>query len=136
MADHDDAHFLAYLKADREANVERGAWVHFDLCRWVAMTFLTSDPSGGAGISFYRHGRTGVESVFDLARLPREEQKLVMADSAELSLWQETCRIASSPNRLVIFDPRRMHQATNYFGEAIDDCRLTLNLYFGVQGGR
>ncbi len=125
-----ESHFFLGSKNSANNNFARNAWIHFDRCRWVGVVYLNTPEQCRGGTSFYMHARTKIHRWEQLMIKGNEVVKDVMSDSAKLSAWRETARVGMVPNRLLLFDSRQFHQATEYFGEGVRNSRLTQHFYF------
>lgn len=125
-----ESHFFLGTKAAADSNLARNAWIHFDRCRWVGIVYLNTLEQCRGGTSFYMHAQTKLHRWEQLVGQGNEKISKVMNDSANLSAWRETARIGMVSNRLLLFDSRQFHQATEYFGEDVSDGRLTQHFYF------
>ena len=98
---------------------------HADAQRWAAMIFLTPDAPLGAGTSFFQHRET---NALDMRNAdPKQIFSGGFFDGTKFRLADQ---VANVFNRLVIFDARRIHAASGYFGSADSDARLFQMFFF------
>jgi hypothetical protein len=98
---------------------------HHDAQTWAAMVFLTPDAPFETGTSFYRHKETGIT----LAEQPNSD-KYSMHGFYDRTKFELIDQIGNVFNRLVIFDARCLHSATQYFGTKKEDARLFHIFFF------
>lgn len=98
---------------------------HHDAQTYAAMIYLTPNAPPQTGTSFYAHKETKVRH--------EEDPNIVTAfdggfyDSTKFELVDS---IGNVFNRLVIFDAKLIHAATQYFGKTIEDSRLFHIFFF------
>jgi glycosyltransferase involved in cell wall biosynthesis len=98
---------------------------HHDTQTWAAMVFLTPDAPFETGTSFYRHKQTGIT----LADPPKSDV-YSMHGFYDRTKFELIDQIGNVFNRLVIFDARCLHSATQYFGTKKEDARLFHIFFF------
>lgn len=120
--------------------------VHIDPAVYSGILYLSrpedcARPDAG-GTDFFRHRRTGLESVpqdpvalaasgFDDPNRLIEE--VVNRDTTTLSKWERTMRVPARFNRLLLFSPWLFHNAAPGFGSTPEDARLVMLLFFGLK---
>lgn len=109
---------------------------HIDTQNYAAMVYLTPDAPLQTGTASYRSKLTGA-TRFDNGETGELYQKTFKGVSNELnfydkSTWEEVDRIANVYNRLVMFDAKRLHSATEYFGDALENARLFHLFFFDI----
>lgn len=120
---------------------------HSDHQRWAAVAFLTPDAPVASGTSFFRSRLTGIERAPDEDVLADERERMRvlpgdigepawLRDVASLerdtyagklldrTAWEEVDRVGNRFGRLVVWDARLIHAATDYFGSTVLDGRL------------
>ena len=98
---------------------------HADAQRWAAMIFLTPDAPLEAGTSFFQHRAT---NAFDMQNAdPKQIFSGGFFDGTKFRLADQ---VANVFNRLVIFDARRIHAASGYFGTADSNAPLFQMFFF------
>lgn len=108
----------------------RQSWIHRDLTDYAALIYLTPNAPLDSGTTFYRHKWTGLESVPEGDT--RNEARL-NDDSQRLSEWDVVDVVANKFNRLVMFNGRRSHMSTRYFGKGLETGRLFQTFFFNVE---
>lgn len=104
---------------------------HCDQQRWAAMIYLTPDAPPETGTTMYRHKETKIY----------HNSQLNWDDGTVLKVFNQKTFLDRTPyepvdvfgnvfNRLVIFDGRLIHAASQYFGSDINDCRLWHMFFF------
>ena len=119
--------------------------VHIDPAAYSGILYLSRPedcalPQAG-GTDFFRHRRTGLESVpQDPAKIAASGyadinalvEDVVNKDTASPAKWERTLRIPARFNRLLLFSPWQFHDAAPGFGSTPEDSRLVMLLFFGV----
>ena len=102
-----------------------------DLCRYAAVLYLNPHPPAGSGTSFYRlryaNGALGGNAC------PPPHDNLVQAlrvKGLPPGAWAEEARVENAFNRLVLYKAALVHSATGYFGQALEDRRLTVTFFW------
>jgi hypothetical protein len=102
-----------------------------DLCRYAAVIYLNPEPPPGAGTSFYRlryaNGALGGNVC------PPPHDNLVQAlrvTKLPPGAWVEEARVDNVFNRILLYKASLAHSATGYFGQAMDDKRLTVAFFW------
>jgi len=109
---------------------------HIDTQNYAAMVYLTPDAPLQTGTASYRSKLTGA-TRFDDGETGELYQKTFKGVSNELNFydktsWEEVDRVANVYNRLVMFDSKRLHSATEYFGDALENARLFHLFFFDI----
>jgi hypothetical protein len=118
---------------------------HYDTQTHAAVVFLTPDAPVTTGTSFFRHkeqqwlegeleiGKNGITS--ETQKLQSEQKYIgkVHDDFLDATKWEEVDRVGNKFNRLAIFDAKRIHAASQYFGKDLNDSRLFHMLFFDVK---
>lgn len=91
---------------------------------WAGVCYLTLPDhcNSRLGVSFYRHKATGLETCRGAA--PAQILQL-RQDASDRTKWEEIYSVPMLFNRMVIFDGRYFHAASDGFGHTVDDGRLT-----------
>lgn len=98
---------------------------HCDDQQWAAMIYLTPNAPFECGTSFYAHKKTKIRHNSDEGIMDCFNQK-TFVDGTPYELVDTVGNVF---NRLVIFDGRLIHSATEYFGWDIPSSRL-FHMYF------
>lgn len=109
---------------------------HIDTQNYAAMVYLTPDAPLQTGTASYRSKLTGA-TRFDNGETGELYTKTFKGVSNELNFydktsWEEIDRVANVYNRLVMFDAKRLHSATEYFGDALENARLFHLFFFDI----
>lgn len=109
---------------------------HIDTQNYAAMVYLTPDAPLQTGTASYRSKLTGA-TRFDNGETGELYQKTFKGVSNDLNFydktsWEEVDRVANVYNRLVMFDSKRLHSATEYFGDALENARLFHLFFFDI----
>ena len=110
---------------------------HVDNQTYAAMVYLTKDAPPTSGTAFYRSKVTG-DYVFDDEK--RKTQAYIDAfkgNSNEMNFYdgsnfEKIDEVGNVYNRLVLFNAKHIHAATQYFGDAIDNSRFFHMFFFDV----
>ena len=106
-------------------NAEDPLVYHTDLQQWAGMVYLTPDAPFECGTSMYAHKETrarhtsdpGIENAF--AGGFYDKSKFELVDT-----------VGNVFNRLVIFNGKCIHSASQYFGQTVEDSRLFHMFFF------
>lgn len=135
-----------HCRLTRKADKGRSG-VHIDPAAYSGILYLSrpedcARPDAG-GTDFFRHRRTGLESVpQDPAKIAASGyadantliEDVVNRDTTVPAKWERTLRIPARFNRLLLFSPWQFHNAAPGFGATPEDARLVMLLFFGVRG--
>lgn len=110
---------------------------HVDTQTYAAMVFLTPNAPLETGTAFYKSKVTGATEFNDASDL-EEFNKTFKGVSNELNFFDKTQyevmdTAANVYNRLVLFNSKRIHAATQYFGDAIENARFFQLFFFDVE---
>jgi|TARA_B110000908_G_scaffold158416_1_gene199509 hypothetical protein len=110
---------------------------HVDNQTYAGIVFLTPDAPLNTGTSFYRSKETGDFKFDDEKRSTESYVRAFKGKSAEMNFYDGTNfekidEVGNKYNRLVLFDAKNIHAATQYFGDAIDNSRLFHMFFFDV----
>lgn len=116
--------------------------IHFDPgdnnCAWAGVVYLTPNVENTDGTIFWKHKRTGLESI------PRNLEGInqygwkdvndlkVFLDTEGMnySYWDRTMAIPYKYNRLVLFRPWLFHSPGKAFGDTIENSRLVQTFFW------
>lgn len=121
--------------------------VHIDPAAYSGILYMSrpedcARPDAG-GTDFFRHRRTGLESVpQDPARIAASGyadlnaliEDVVNKDTCLPAKWERALRVPARFNRLLLFSPWQFHNAAPGFGSTPDNARLVMLLFFGAKG--
>ena len=110
---------------------------HVDNQTYAGMVFLTPDAPASTGTAFYRSKVTGDYKFDDEKRQTINYVRAFQGKSAEMNFYDGTHfekidEVGNVYNRLVLFDAKNIHAATQYFGDAIDNARFFHMFFFDV----
>jgi len=110
---------------------------HVDNQTYAGMVFLTKDAPPSTGTSFYRSKVTGDYSFNDENRQTPNYVRAFTGINNEMNFYDGTNfekidEVGNKYNRLVLFDAKNIHAATQYFGDAIDNARFFHMFFFDV----
>lgn len=115
--------------------------VHIDPCFYSGILYLSLPEHCRGGTDFFRHRRTGLESVpSDPARQMLSGynnpnalvEDVVNKDTTSMSKWERTMRAPMRFNRLILFNPWLFHNAGPGFGNKPENARLVCLLFFSA----
>ncbi len=106
--------------------------VHWDspINQMICIVYLTQGLPSEYGTSFYQHKETGLTAAptsSDAKRLSMSVSQLkeaVYRDCWNKNRFIETDRVGYRFNRALIFPAKRLHAATNHFGENLSNGRI------------
>lgn len=109
---------------------------HVDPQTYAAMVFLTPNAPVETGTAFYKSKVTGA-TIFDGTHDPLEFEKTFRGVSDDLNFYDSTQyelmdEVANVYNRLVLFNAKRIHAATKYFGDSKENSRFFQLFFFDV----
>ena len=113
--------------------------VHIDPCFYSGILYLSLPEHCRGGTDFFRHKRTGLESVplteMDLVKAGYSDpnavvEDVVNKDTLRTSQWERTMRAPMRFNRLILFSPWMFHNSAPGFGKTLDTGRLVCLLFF------
>lgn len=99
---------------------------HCDDQRWAGMIYLTPDAPPSTGTSFFRHRRTGIRHSGHKDIMSCFSQNTFLDGTP----YELVDKVGNVFNRLVIFDGRLIHAASEYFGWNIPTSRLFHMFFF------
>lgn len=110
---------------------------HVDNQTYAGIVFLTPDAPASTGTAFYRSKVTGDYSFDDEKRKTINYVRAFTGKNAEMNFYDGTHfekidEVGNVYNRLVLFDAKNIHAATQYFGDAIDNSRFFHMFFFDV----
>jgi len=115
-------------------------YIHFDPgenLQWAGIVYLTPDINT-EGTSFWKHKRTGLESI-PLTQegievygwnSVKDLKHFLETDGMDESCWEKTLTIPYKYNRLVLFRPWLFHSPGPSFGDDIYNSRLVQTFFF------
>lgn len=100
-------------------------WIHTDHENtYAAVVYLTPNPLEGSGTGFFKNKKTGEEYQYDSNFvMPKKE-------CTKFDNWELVDYVENVYNRCVIFNAKRFHSATKYFGTIPEDSRLFQVFFF------
>jgi hypothetical protein len=110
---------------------------HVDNQTYAGIVFLTPDAPPSTGTAFYRSKVTGDYKFDDEKRQTINYVRAFQGKSAEMNFYDGTNfekidEVGNVYNRLVLFDAKNIHAATQYFGDGIDNARFFHMFFFDV----
>jgi hypothetical protein len=103
---------------------------HCDDQKWAAMVYLTPDAPIECGTSFYRHKQTKKYHMSQVDWNEGEGGKIFNQKTfVDKTPYEAIDVVGNIFNRLVIFDSKMIHAASEYFGWDIPSSRL-FHMYF------
>ncbi len=134
-------HVRLTLKADRGRS-----GVHIDPAFYSGILYLSLPKHCKGGTEFFRHRRTGLESIpRDMAAIRaagyddvnRLIEDVVNRDTLHPAKWERVMRVPMRFNRLILFSPWLFHNSGVPFGTTPENGRLVQLMFFAqkqVQG--
>lgn len=110
---------------------------HVDNQTYAAMVYLTPDAPPTSGTAFYRSKVTGDYSFNDEKRQTQSYVDAFRGTNNEMNFYdgshfEKIDEVGNVYNRLVLFNAKNIHAATQYFGDAIDNARFFHMFFFDV----
>lgn len=115
--------------------------IHFDPGKnqvWAGVWYGSKDYPDTIGTSFWKHKRTGLESI-PLTQSGIEQygwknaddlKVFLETDGIDYSKWDMTFSVPYKYNRLVMFRPWLFHAPGESFGDSIETARLVQTFFF------
>ena len=116
--------------------------IHFDPgennCAWAGVVYLTPNVENTDGTIFWKHKRTGLESIPRTLEGINEYgwkdtndlKQFLDTDGMDHSLWEKTLTIPYRYNRLILFRPWMFHSPGPLFGNTIDTARVIQTFFW------
>ena len=103
-------------------------WIHSDTVNsYAAVVYLNPNTQKDSGTGFYKN------KVTDKDREDNPDQILSKEECTNFSNWELVNYVENVYNRCIIFDAKKYHSATKYFGNTLEDSRLTQVFFFDLQ---
>jgi hypothetical protein len=113
-------------------------WLHQDEPHFniAGVIFLDKLASPNTGISFYEKiSNTDInfnDAFFEeLKTDPAERNKFISSKTEQREYFKKTMTVENNFNRCVMFAPNVWHAADGYFGDTLENSRLTIT-FFGI----
>jgi len=111
------------------ANAQKKVFCHVDGCSGAGIVYLSKPEHCAGGTTIYRHKATGDEIY--------NKQNRQLYDFRDHAQWEVIEEVEMVYNRLVIYPGQLFHAITPvFFGERIDNSRLTQNVFVYRQRDR
>ena len=120
-----------------------GNGLHIDPSHWSGILYLRRDEDSRGGTEFYRHRRTGMESVPKALEALQAagfdsygdlQRQIVDKDALDPSEWERTTSVSMKFNRLVLLQPQYWHTSGPGFGDSVENARLIYVMFFRRAG--
>ncbi|CAB4125861.1 hypothetical protein UFOVP181_377 [uncultured Caudovirales phage] len=136
---HDKKYFsllkINFALVDTSYNI---GWMHQDEPQYnvAGVIFLNKNAPANTGLSFYHKiadNNQDYNSIFfeELKADLEDRKAYVKFKEEQRTLFKRNMTVENVFNRCVMFPPDQFHAADGYFGNTIDDSRLTIN-FFGI----
>lgn len=104
--------------------------IHSDMQSHAASLYLTPNAPPEAGTTFYRSRVTGKRRAPDDKAEAGRQYDGNLFDKTK---WDVVDVVGNVYNRLVIWDARLVHSASCFFGNTVEDARLSQIFFFGCE---
>lgn len=111
-------------------------WIHTDEPKWnvAGLIYLDPKPAPKSGTLFYDKigdSDTNFNEAFfnELGADPKDRKKFNKVKEEQRKLFRKTMTVGNVYNRCIIFSPDVWHSADTYFGDTLDNSRLTLTFF-------
>jgi hypothetical protein len=102
-------------------------WIHSDQGnKWAAVIYLHPDPPKETGTGFYKRKKT--EQIFH----GLYEEDVSAKESLDENNWELHDYVENVYNRCIIYEGKHYHTASKFFGESVENSRLTQVFFFDV----
>jgi glycosyltransferase involved in cell wall biosynthesis len=106
---------------------DMSSWIHRDLTDYGALIYLTPNAPLNSGTTFYQHKTLHLDECPD-----QQLSDKLYEDSRNYDAWDIVDQVANKYNRMIIFNGRRSHSSTEYFGDDMHTGRLFQVFFFDV----
>jgi hypothetical protein len=134
---------LEFLFQFQPKEYEAKSFIHGDLCDWAAVLYLNKDCDGKPGTAFYRHKKTGLNTLPMGAELmfAAIEQKVqpdnilepLNGDRFDPDKWDTRLVIPIRYNRLVLYNAKLFHRNASAWGETAENSRLVQGFFIHTE---
>ena len=116
--------------------------IHFDPgddnTAWAGVVYLTPNVDNTEGTVFWKHKRTGLDSIPRTLEGIKEHgwngvedlQKFLETEGLDYSYWIKTLSVPYKYNRLVLFRPWMFHSPGPAFGDSLETSRLIQTFFW------
>jgi hypothetical protein len=111
---------------------------HIDTQQMAAVVFLTPNAPVNTGTSFYKSKVTGSFGFDENERMTEVYEKTFKGTNKEMNFYDDSHfekvdEVGNVFNRLVIWDATRIHAASKYFGDDIENARFFHLFFFDLE---
>jgi tellurite resistance-related uncharacterized protein len=126
---------MNFASVDKSYNL---GWIHQDepFYNIAGVIFLTPAPPNNSGLSFFTKINSDNENYAKLAieenhEEPLDRIKFLKFKEQQRLQFKKNMQVENVFNRCVLFPPNNWHSAETYFGDTLEDSRLTIT-FFGI----
>ena len=106
------------------------SWIHADTNNtWAGICYLTPDAPSSAGTGFFKHLETNTLEP----HVDDEIKKKVDSEGQEYFRWELVQKVSNEFNKLVVYNGQLFHQSLDYFGNSLENGRLTQVFFFDTE---
>ena len=102
--------------------------IHADDQKWAAMVYLSPDAPVECGTTLYRHKETGQDIVENPI-----DWEIFKGNFYDPTPFEVVDVVGNKYNRMVLFDAKHIHAASQYFGDSIENDRLFQLFFFNTE---
>lgn len=111
---------------------------HIDTQQMAAVVFLTPNAPVNTGTSFYKSKITGAFGFDEKERMTEVYEKTFRGTNKDMNFYDDSHfekvdEVGNVYNRLVIWDATRIHAASKYFGDEINNSRFFHLFFFDIE---
>lgn len=111
---------------------------HIDTQQMAAVVFLTPSAPINTGTSFYKSKITGAFGFDENERMTEVYEKTFKGTNKQMNFYDDSHfekvdEVGNVYNRLVIWDATRIHAASKYFGDEIENSRFFHLFFFDLE---
>jgi len=103
--------------------------IHADDQKWAAMIYLTPDAPVECGTTLYRHKKTKQDRVER-----KSDWGIFKGNFYDPTPFEVVDVVGNKYNRMILFDAKHIHAASQYFGDSIENDRLFQLYFFNTEG--
>lgn len=116
--------------------------IHFDPgdnnAAWAGVVYLTPNVENTEGTVFWKHKRTGLESIPRTLEGIQQHgwndtndlKKFLETEGMDYSYWDKTLSVPYKYNRLVLFRPWMFHSPGPLFGDTLETARMIQTFFW------
>ena len=90
---------------------------------------MTPDAPPSSGTGFYKHRESGITNTKQNKKMAKE----IESQGQEYFRWELVQKVSNEYNKLVLYDGQLFHKSLDYFGDSLENGRLTQVFFFDTE---